>query len=126
VIKLYEGDRAINDADIAETRDELNRLVEAHPEDPATASVLGLIDAALGKKEAAIQQARLAVERLPISRDAVDGPAFVVNLATVYAWTNESDLALQKLAESAKTPFVAREPFVNGGNQVAPPIKRRN
>jgi serine/threonine protein kinase/Tfp pilus assembly protein PilF len=104
VVKLYAGGRLTSDAGVSETRDELSRLVEAHPEDAAPGSALGIIDAALGQKEAAIQNAKRAVERLPVSRDAVNGPDFVVNLATVYAWTNEPDLALQELTTSARTP----------------------
>jgi hypothetical protein len=40
-------------------------------------SVLGLLDAVLGRKEEAIQEARRAVEMLPISKDAVEGPPLV-------------------------------------------------
>ena len=39
----------------------------------------------------------------PASKDALDGPGLVDNLATVYAWTNEPDLALQALAVSVNT-----------------------
>jgi hypothetical protein len=42
---------------------------------------------------------------LPISKDAVDGPEIVMNLAVVYAWSNEADLAFEKLGPLTKTPF---------------------
>jgi hypothetical protein len=85
-------------------RQQLVRWIEAHPDDALAVSVLGMIDATLGQKEGAIEQARRAAELLPVSRDALDGPQLIVNLATVYAWTNQPDLALQELAASAKTP----------------------
>jgi hypothetical protein len=34
-----------------------------------------------------------AVEMVPISKDAMDGPGLLANLAVVYAWTGESDQA---------------------------------
>ncbi len=41
---------------------------------------------------------------LPVSRDAVDGPSLLINLAAVYAWTNEIDLAFETLGPLTKTP----------------------
>jgi hypothetical protein len=41
---------------------------------------------------------------LPISRDAVDGPGLLINLAVVYAWTGEPDLAFETLSSLTKTP----------------------
>jgi hypothetical protein len=51
------------------------------------------VDALLNNKEVAISEAKRAIELLPISKDAVDGRAIEVNLAVVYAWTNELGLA---------------------------------
>jgi hypothetical protein len=62
------------------------------------------VDALLKSKEAAIWEAKRAIEMLPISRDAVDGPDIVINLAVVYAWTNELDLAFETLGPLTKTP----------------------
>jgi len=85
-------------------RDELHRKVEACPEDAGLLSVLGIVDTALCHKEEAIQEAKQATELLPISKDAWEGPRIVSNLAVVYAWTNELDLAIQQLAISVNTP----------------------
>ena len=41
---------------------------------------------------------------LPIVKDAINGPVLVINLAIVYARTQEPDLAFQQLAISVKTP----------------------
>ena len=67
-------------------------------------SVLGLIDAALGRKEKAMQEARRASEMLPISKDAVEGAPLISKLALVYAWTNEPDLAFRELTISVEIP----------------------
>jgi len=64
-----------------------------------------VIDALLGRKEDAISEAKRAVEMLPISKDAVDGPRVEANLAVVYAWTNEPGLAIQQIGRLAKTPY---------------------
>jgi hypothetical protein len=44
-------------------------------------SSLGVIDALLGHKEAAVSEAERAVEMLPISKDALTGSGIVTNLA---------------------------------------------
>jgi hypothetical protein len=41
---------------------------------------------------------------LPMSRDAVDGPNPPYNLAVVYAWTKELDLAFETLRPLTKAP----------------------
>src|SRR5262249_23491210 len=68
-------------------------------------SLLGQIDAGLGRKEDAIREGRRACELLPMSRDACIGLSLITDLATIYAWTGENDLALEQLAVSAQTPF---------------------
>ena len=86
------------------TREQLNRKVEADPTNPALLSALGCVDVALGRKQLAISEAKRAVEMLPISKDAVDGPNLVRELAVVYAWANEPDLALETLGPLIKIP----------------------
>jgi hypothetical protein len=39
-----------------------------------------------------------------VSKDAWDGPSYITNLALVYTWVGEKDLALEQLAASAKMP----------------------
>jgi TolB-like protein/Flp pilus assembly protein TadD len=96
----YEGQ-----SDFAETRRLLRQKVEKSPGNPSLLSNLAVVDALLGRKEEAIPEAKRAVEMLPISKDAVDGPRIEANLAVVYAWTNESDLAFQHLEALTKVPY---------------------
>ena len=41
---------------------------------------------------------------MPVAKDSLDGPALVSNLALIYAWTGERDLAIEQLAIVAKIP----------------------
>jgi hypothetical protein len=63
-----------------------------------------MVDAAPGNKEDAISEGRRAVELLPVTKDAMGGAMLVRNLAIVYAWTGESDLAFEQLAVAAGLP----------------------
>jgi TolB-like protein/Tfp pilus assembly protein PilF len=84
-------------------------------EGPTNASrhvVLGMILAGLGEKDTAIAEGRRAVELLPESSDALDGPKITVALAQIYAWTGESDQALQLIDRSLSTPNGVTLPFL--------------
>jgi TolB-like protein/Tfp pilus assembly protein PilF len=67
-------------------------------------SQLAAVDALLDKKENAITEAKRAAEMLPISRDAFDGPSIMTNLAAVYAWSDQLDLAFATLSPLSKIP----------------------
>jgi Flp pilus assembly protein TadD len=67
------------------------------PEDAKLLSNLAIVDALLGRKQDAIGEAKHAIEMRPTSKDALAGPGIVANLALVYAWTNELDLAFETL-----------------------------
>ena len=66
--------------------------------------VLGLIDAALGRKEQALREGRRAVELCPIEKDALRGIAMVKYLAMIAAWAGEKDLACEQLAIAIRKP----------------------
>jgi serine/threonine-protein kinase len=78
-------------------REEQQKLVSAHPDDAGALSVLGLIDAALGQKEQALQEGRRAIELLPVEKDTMNGGRIVVYLAMIAAWVGDKDLACEKL-----------------------------
>src|SRR5207237_7069639 len=73
------------------------RLVRESPDDAARHGQLGLILAGLGQKDAAIAEGKRAVELLPESQDAFDGPEVTAVLAQIYAWTGEHDQAFSLL-----------------------------
>ena len=66
--------------------------------------VLGMSDAALGRKEEALAEGRRAVELCPVSKDAVLGAELLRNLALIHAWIGEKDQALKQLEEVLQIP----------------------
>ena len=80
-----------------EARVFLEHVAREQPEDHRIRSALGLAYALLGSKEEAIREGERAVAILPVSKDAVDGPVFVEWLAKTYAWTGESDDAIDRI-----------------------------
>jgi tetratricopeptide (TPR) repeat protein len=85
------------DSSFADTRELLYQKTLAHPGNAPLLSALAVLDALLARKEDAINEAKSAVERVPISQDAIDGRSVLANLGAVYAWTNEPDLAFENL-----------------------------
>jgi TolB-like protein/Flp pilus assembly protein TadD len=92
-------------ASYLETRDLLAKWSTATPSNALLLSTLALVDALLRDRNAqAIQEAEHATELLPVSKDAMDGPTVLTNLAIIYAWCGEVDKAFNALAVLAKTP----------------------
>jgi serine/threonine-protein kinase len=60
--------------------------------------VLGLLDAALGRKEEALSEGRRAIELLPVEKDSMNGGRLLVYFAMIAAWAGDKDTALQYLA----------------------------
>ena len=89
----------------SKTREQLNQKVGTLPANALLFSDLAVLDALLGNKADAISEGKRAVEMLPISKDAVDGPRVAMNLAVVYAWTDDRDLAFQQLDALSKVPY---------------------
>ena len=85
-------------------RKELEQTVRDQPDYAAALCALGVIDAALGNKEDAIREGERAVELMPVSKSAIEGPMLIQYLAVIYAWTGDKDRAIERLAETAKLP----------------------
>ncbi len=96
-IHLLQGDKTKAQAELEGARVVSERLLREAPDDPNRHSQHGLILAALGQKEEAIAEGKRAVELLPESQDAFDGPQATAALAQIYAWTGESDEAFRLL-----------------------------
>jgi serine/threonine protein kinase len=103
-LAALQGQHPTMEGGFGAARDQLAQRVEAHPEAPQLLSVLGVIDALLGRKQEAIQEVIRAVEIQPISKDALEGTHILQNLATAYAWTNEPDFAFKELTTLVETP----------------------
>jgi TolB-like protein/Flp pilus assembly protein TadD/predicted Ser/Thr protein kinase len=85
-------------------RAEQDKLVHAHPDDAGALCVLGLIDAALGRKEEALSEGQRAVELLPVEKDVTNGKRMIMSLARIAAWVGDKDLACQQLAVGIQLP----------------------
>jgi hypothetical protein len=83
----------------------LNLRVLKSPQDVGLLSQVAVVDALLNNSDTAISEAKRACEILPVSQDAVDGPGMLINLAVVYAWTNQLDLAFTTLGPLSRMPF---------------------
>jgi serine/threonine protein kinase/Flp pilus assembly protein TadD len=102
VIARMANDDAKARAAFTAARSEQEKLVEADPDDAGALCVLGLIDAALGRKEEALREGRRAVELLPLEKDARSGPGMIVYLAKIAALVGDKDLACQQLARASR------------------------
>jgi TolB-like protein/Tfp pilus assembly protein PilF/predicted Ser/Thr protein kinase len=85
-------------------RADQEKTVQAEPNYGPALCVLGLIDAALGRREEALREARRAVELVPVEKDALVGPTMIKYLAMIAAWVGEKDLACQQLAIAVRPP----------------------
>jgi TolB-like protein/Tfp pilus assembly protein PilF len=85
-------------------RAEQEKVVQAQPNYGPALCVLGLIDAALGRKEEALQEGRRAVELLPVEKNALDGNMMVKYLAMIAALVGDKDLACEQLATAIRLP----------------------
>jgi TolB-like protein/Flp pilus assembly protein TadD len=85
-------------------RAEQQKIVDAQPNYGPTLCVLGLIDAALGRKDEALQEGRRAVELVPIEEDAINGQAMNQYFAMIAAWAGEKELACEQLIAAMRRP----------------------
>ena len=79
-------------------RIEQEKVVQAQRDYGPALCVLGLIDAALGRKEEALREGRRAVELLPVSKDPFEGGLIIDYFAIIAAWVGEKDLACEQLS----------------------------
>jgi serine/threonine protein kinase/Tfp pilus assembly protein PilF len=104
VVARTRGDKAAAQAAFITARNEAAKLIAAQPDYPEALCVLGVIDAALGNKEDAIRRGRRATELMPVGKNSIDGHLLIKHMAAIYAWTDETDLALQQLTVAAGLP----------------------
>jgi serine/threonine protein kinase/tetratricopeptide (TPR) repeat protein len=104
LIARITHDDAIGRASFTAARAEQEKLVRVHPDDAGALCVLGLNDAALGRKEEALSEGRRAVELLPVEKDATNGKRMIMSLARIAAWVGEKNLACEELAAVIQSP----------------------
>jgi TolB-like protein/Tfp pilus assembly protein PilF len=98
------GDAAVAHAAFLVARAEVEKTVREQPDYGPGFTVLGLIDAGLGRKEEALREGLHAVELLPITKDSIDGAELMKYLGVIYAWCGEKDLAIQQITATLQIP----------------------
>jgi TolB-like protein/Flp pilus assembly protein TadD len=101
--------RMTNDIDkarvaFAAARAEQEKVIRPQPDYAPALCVLGLIDAALGRKDEALREGRRAVALVPVEQDAISGTRMIVYLAMIAAWVGDRDLACEQLAIANHPP----------------------
>jgi tetratricopeptide (TPR) repeat protein len=86
------------------TRAILAQRLVIKPDDARTIAVLAQVDARLGQKELALQEAKHAIELMPISKDIYDGGLVLEGLAQVYTWSDDHDRAIDLLQKLVAMP----------------------
>jgi len=76
----------------------------AHPGSALRHARLGLLYAYLGRADDAVQEGKRATELEPIELDHVEGPAFLANLALIYARLGQKDASLMMIQSLLRTP----------------------
>jgi TolB-like protein/Flp pilus assembly protein TadD len=101
---LYLGESEKARAAFEQARIVAEGLVRDAPDDPGRHAELGAVLAGLGRKAEAINEGKKAVELLPESQDAFDGPQWTAALAGIYAWVGEHDEAFRLLDHLLTVP----------------------
>src|SRR5438874_2788331 len=104
MIARAKGDSARATAAFSAARTILEQRLAVKPEHARTVAVFAQVDAGLGRKELAIQEAQHAVDLMPVAKDIYDGALVLEGLAQVYTWTNEADRAIEVLEKLVTMP----------------------
>ena len=103
-IKKSAGDEQAARSAFENSRSPQLAYVQQWPDDPNPLMMLAFNDAALGHKEEALKEGLQAVSMCPISQDAVDGPVLAFDLAQLYVWAGEPELAINQLESLEQVP----------------------
>jgi tetratricopeptide (TPR) repeat protein len=88
-------------------RAQQEKIVQAQPDYGPQLCVLGLIDAALGRKDLALDEGRRAIALTPMEKDIANGSFVLQYFAITAAWAGEKELALQQLETGLRAPVAS-------------------
>jgi tetratricopeptide (TPR) repeat protein len=94
------------------------KIVAQQPDYGPAICILGLIDAALGRKEEALREGRRAMDVLPVQKDSINGASMILYFAMIAAWSGEKDLSCEYLAKVA--PLIGTGPATYGQLKLTP------
>ena len=98
------GDQSRAQTSFEAARQMMERAVAENPTDASRHALLGEAYAGLGRKEDALREGKRAVELLPESKDAFDGPDMTLALARIHCMLGEAEPALVLLEHLFTTP----------------------
>jgi TolB-like protein/predicted Ser/Thr protein kinase/Flp pilus assembly protein TadD len=104
LIDRMKGDAVSANSAFTRARMQQEKVVSLQPQKGPFLTVLGLIDAGLGRTEDALREGRRALELTPPEKDSLDAADVVYYYAVICAWVGERDLAIKQLESSAKMP----------------------
>src|SRR6266849_2032654 len=73
------------------------KIVQAQPDYGPSLCVLAMIDAALGRKDLALEEGRRAIALMPMEKDTINGSRVIQYFAITAALAGEKELVLQEL-----------------------------
>ena len=89
-------------------RAQQEKIVQAQPDYGPALCVLGLIDAALGRKDLALDEGRRAIALTPLEKDVNNGSRVLQYFAITAAWAGDKELALQQLEAGLRAPAASQ------------------
>ena len=104
LIARMRGQDEAAKAAFAAARPEIEKQVIAQPTEGMALSLLAIVDAGLGRNEQAVEEAKRACELNSYKRFNIQAPTVRCNLAVVYAWTGQNDLAIAELTKLIERP----------------------
>jgi len=112
-------DEAKAHAAFGAARTQQEKIVQAQPDYGPALCVLAIIDAALGRKDLALEEGRRAIALTPMEKDVISGSRVRQYFAITAAWAGEKNFALQQLETGLRAP-VASFLLSYGGLQLLP------
>jgi TolB-like protein/Tfp pilus assembly protein PilF len=92
----------------AAARAQQEKVIQAQPDYGPALCVLGLIDAALGKKDLALNEGRRAIAITPLEKDVVNGSRVLQYFAITATWAADKEFALQQLEAGLRAPAASQ------------------
>ena len=106
------GNRQREQAYYDSTRSMLETMIQESPDDSRYRSAIGIAYAGLGRREDAIREGELAVELLPMSKEALQGAYRAEDMARIYAMVGEYDAAIDRLESLLAVPSITAVPML--------------
>jgi TolB-like protein/Tfp pilus assembly protein PilF len=89
-------------------RAQQEKIVQAQPDYGPALCVLSIIDAALGRKDLALEEGRRAIALTPLEKDVVNASRVLQYFAITATWAADKEFALQQLEAGLRAPAASQ------------------